>query len=138
MWCVAKNLFLYQHLKDRADAEERRGVAEHRWFVDDQNAWQNYINDRGAILAMLRRDVLDEAVLSEHLDLKLPGDLASPLVNEPDRFGSCRHPEWRERATRLESALRWWDSMSPEERQVLRSQRVMRKLEAAKPERQHG
>jgi hypothetical protein len=119
----------YETLRDRAALEESRAVQRNQWFVEDQKAWNTFIEDRESILDALRRDVFDEFTLHEHLGLQ-KDDLGDALVKEPDRFGSCRHPEWRRRADRLASALRSWHALSGEEKRTLRQMRVARKLEA--------
>ena len=84
---------------------------------------------------MLNRGVFDRDTLTEHLDVKLPGDLASPTTPEPDKYGSNRHPDWYERARRLSSALRWWGALGAEARDAIKTQRALKKLQAFKEAR---
>jgi hypothetical protein len=48
---------LYERLKDRTALEESRAVQRNQWFVEDQKAWNTFIEDREVILDALRRDV---------------------------------------------------------------------------------
>ena len=114
---------------------------------------------------MLNRGIFDRDTLVEHLDLKLPDDLGSPtpapLSVRPHEY-SCptmqtgktsdctcigripedrkadRHPEWKQRAARLASALHWWNMLDAPERTAIKQQRASRKLQAFKQERAHG
>ena len=127
---------LWERLRDRAVAEERSTVQQSHWLVEDEKSWTQFNEDRESILAALRADVFDEFVLREHLGVE-KDDLDDPLV-EPDRFGNCRHPQWKQRASRLASAIRFWHTLSGEEKRTLRQMRVVQKLEEMKHERAHG
>ena len=87
---------------------------------------------------MLQRGAFDEDTLTDHLDVSCQGDLGPPTTAETDRYGSSRHPEWRERATRLSAALRWWDALGTEARMAIKQERALKKLQAFKQERAHG
>jgi hypothetical protein len=76
--------------------------------------------------------------LVDHLGVVLPGDLGPPTTTETDRYGSSRHPEWKQRAARLASALHWWGALGAEERMAIKQQRALKKLQAFKEERVHG
>jgi hypothetical protein len=130
---------LYQELKDREAREQeaarsapsRSGFQAN--FQADQAEWNRYIGNRETILAMLARDAIDTFILVEHLDLQ-PNDLGEPTSTEHKQSGG-RHPEWRERAARLHSALFWWGAMSPAERRVLFNTRTMQKLKYLKEQK---
>jgi hypothetical protein len=125
----------YETLRDRAALEESRAVLHNQAFAADQREWNDYVSDREQVLRMLQRGVFDEDTLTEHLDVKLPGDLASPTTAETDRYGSSRHPEWRERATRLASALRWWDALDTQARTAIKQERALKRLQQFKEAR---
>jgi hypothetical protein len=123
---------LYCALKRRERKDAATALPEQQAFTAFEQAWNNYIRDRETIIDGLRRDILDEGLLIEHFDLRLPDDLAEPTTKEPDRFGNKRRRDWYEVAQRLSAALSWWHAMSNEERAVLRSQKVLRKLKEQK------
>jgi hypothetical protein len=123
---------LYCALKRRERKDAATALPEQQAFIAFEHAWNNYIRDREIILDGIRRDILDEQLLIEHLELRLPDDLAEPTTKEPDRFGNKRRRDWYEVAQRLSAALSWWRAMSKEERAVLRSQKVLRKLKETK------
>lgn len=153
---------LYERLRDRAAAEERRAVQHDPALKNDQRGWDQYVQDRQTVAEMLQRGIFDRDTLVEHLDLKLPDDLDPPtpapmtvrphdpwcpvmgtgknadctcIGRIPEDRKAERHPEWRARAARLASALHWFGAMSAEEKQVLRTQRVLRRLETFKEAR---
>ena len=150
---------LYERLRDRAAAA--RPAQQDPALQSDQREWDDYVNSRDQVLQMLQRGILDRDTLVEHLDV-LPGDLDPPMpatpvvrphdpwcpIMETGKTADCtcigripedrkaeRHPEWRSRAARLSAALRWFGGMTAEERQVLRTQRVLRRLETFKEDR---
>jgi hypothetical protein len=125
---------VYEKLRDREVVEQSRAVQHNQAFAADQRAWNDYVSDREQVLRMLQRGVFDEDVLIDRLDVQLPGGLGPPTTTETDRYGSSRHPEWRERATRLASALRWWDALDTEARTAIKQERALRKLQAFKEE----
>lgn len=133
----ARTFAVYEQLRDRAVIEEHRVTQSNQEFAADQAEWRDYISSREEILGMLQRGVFDEDVLIDHLDVELPGDLGPPTTTETDRYGSSRHPEWRERATRLASALRWWDALGAQARSAIKQERAMRQLRVFKEERDH-
>ena len=69
---------LWSRLCARAAREEQQAVVQNRAFAADEAEWAEYIGSRQQILEMLKRGILDEGTLTEHLDVKLPDDLASP------------------------------------------------------------
>jgi hypothetical protein len=100
-------------------------------------AWSKYIQLRGEFFQLIRKDELSN---TDALYLGLqPGDLDSPTTNDLDeqaRYGVARHPKWRERADRIESALAKWESMTlaerasvPEKMMALRAEAKARGLE---------
>ena len=129
---------LYEKLRDRAAVEEQRAVQGGQWFVEDQKAWNEYGENLETVKAMLKRGILDEDTLTEHLDIQLPDDLSSPVTPEPNKYGSNRHPAWKSRAQRLSSALHWWHALGAEARAAIKQQRALRQLQALKEERAHG
>ena len=155
---------LFEKLRDRAAAEERRAVQHDPALKSDQRAWDQYVSDRDQILQMLQRGIFDRDTLVEHLDL-LPGDLESPtpaplsvrphdpwcpvmgtgknadctcIGRIPEDRRTERHPEWKQRAARLASALHWWNMLEAPERAAIKQQRASRKLQAFKEARAHG
>ena len=127
--CWRKTFSLYQKLKDREALEEQRAIQRSQAFRDYERDWNQYIQDRESILAGLRQDVFDMIVLQEHLGLQ-KDDLGEVLVKERNRDGEYRHPEWKQKASRLASAIRFWHALSAEEKRTLKLMRVARKLEA--------
>ena len=69
---------VYEVLRDRAAAEEHRVVQRSQASLDDERMWSEYVENIETVKAMLQRGILDRDTLTEHLDLKLPDDLASP------------------------------------------------------------
>ena len=69
---------LYENLRDRAAAEERRAVQHDPALKNDQREWDQYVQGRQTVAEMLQRGIFDRDTLTGHLDLKLPDDLASP------------------------------------------------------------
>ena len=152
---------LWERLRDRAAAEERRAVQHDPALKNDQREWDDYVNSREQVLQMLNRGIFDRDTLVEHLDV-LPGDLdpptPAPQIVRPHEYlcptmqtgktSDCtcigripedrkaeRHPEWRERATRLASALRWWDALGAEARTAIKQERALKKLQQFKEAR---
>jgi hypothetical protein len=74
---------IYETLRDRAVVEEHRAVQHNQAFAADEHEWNVYIESLETVLALLRRGTLDEDTLVEHLDVKLPDDLASPTPAPP-------------------------------------------------------
>jgi hypothetical protein len=131
----ARAFAIYERLRDRAVREEQQAVVLNRPFLDDQRDWMGYIENRQAVLAMLQRGIVDERILVEHLGLQLPDDLASPTTAERNKYGSNRHPDWRDRAKRLSDALFMWGAMSAGERIALKQEHTLRRLKQLKEER---
>jgi hypothetical protein len=125
-----KAFSIYQSLKRREADEERRAVPMQRAFLDDQKAWREYIDDRNRLLSMLRHGEVDEHICGVHLDL-VTDDVAEPLDEANQRFGG-RAIGWVDRAQHIAGALRWWDSLSPAEKQLLQTERVARRLKHSK------
>ena len=62
-----------------------------------------------------------------------------PEEHKPNGFGPDNRPlDWRARASRLSSALRWWGSMGQEARAAIKQQRALRQLQALKEARSYG
>ena len=147
---------LFEKLRDRAAAEERRAVQHDPALKNDQREWDQYVQDRQTVAEMLQRGIFDRDTLVEHLDLKLPGDLKPPtpvplsvrphenlcptmqtLKNAdctcigriPEDREADRHPEWKQRAARLASALHWWNMLDAPERSAIKQERAMRQLQ---------
>jgi hypothetical protein len=80
-------------------------------------SWTAYIRNRQEFLQLIRRDEINN---TDALFFGLqPHDLDEPTVNNPDevaRVGIARHPEWRSRAARVETALAKWEGMSAAEK----------------------
>ena len=152
---------LYEKLRDRAAAEERRAVQHDPALKNDQREWDQYVQDREVLLSVLKRGVLNEDTLTELLDVQA-GDLdpptPAPMTVRPHEYlcptmqtgktSDCtcigripedrkaeRHPEWKQRAARLASALHWWDMLDAPERAAIKQQRASRKLQAFKEAR---
>ena len=159
MGCWQRAFILYERLRDRAAAEERRAVQHDPALKNDQREWDQYVQDFQTVLEMLQRGIFDRDTLVEHLDLKLPDDLESPMpapqIVRPHEYlcptmqtgktSDCtcigripedrkaeRHPEWKQRAARLASALHWWDMLDAPERAAIKQERASRKLQAFK------
>jgi hypothetical protein len=62
--------------------------------------------------------------------------MADPLDEANARYGG-RAIGWPQRAQNIAGALRWWDSLSSAEKQLLQTERVARRLKHSK-ERQYG
>jgi cell division protein FtsB len=120
----------YASLKRREADEERSAVPMQRAFLDDQKAWREYIDDRNRLLSMLRHGEVDEHICGVHLDL-VTDDMAEPLDEANQRVGG-RAIGWVDRAQHIASALRWWDSLGPAEKQLLQTERVARRLKLSK------
>ena len=161
MGCWQRAFILYERLRDRAAAEERRAVQHDPALKNDQREWDDYVNSREQVIQMLQRGILDRETLTEHLDLQ-PGDLdpptPAPMTVRPHEYlcptmqtgktSDCtcigripedrkaeRHPEWKQKAARLASALHWWNMLDAPERAAIKQQRALNKLQQFKEAR---
>jgi hypothetical protein len=83
-------------------------------------SWTAYIRNRLEFLQLIRRDDINNTD-ALFLGLK-PGDLDPPTVDNADelaRVGIARHPDWRDRAVRTETALGKWESMTAAQKSAI-------------------
>jgi hypothetical protein len=118
-------------LRRRERKEAAEAAPQQAAFNAFEAAWNNYLQNLEIIREGLKRGIFDEQMLVEHFDLQA-GDLANPVLKEANRYGNNRRHDWPEVAQRLSNALHYWHAMSSEERAVLKSERILRKLKEQK------
>jgi hypothetical protein len=122
---------IYEALKQRDEIPPDPAIAEEKARHAAREAdWNRFINQRVQLLEFARQGRLDNT-MALYLGLK-PGDLDSPTTNDPDAVRSGgRHPDWQERASRIDDAIGAFEALSPAEKAAIPQIMSARRAEAS-------
>lgn len=122
---------LYEGLRDRASTPPDPAViAANNLIIATERDWNLYLVDRAKIVEYVRRGDIDEEA-ARYIGLR-PGDLGSPVSNDPDaaRWGGKRS-DWAEIASRLSLAVTQWESMTRDEKREIPIRMAARRSDQA-------
>jgi hypothetical protein len=104
-WRTAYELYRTLRARDQTNPAQL-GVQISEQQITSEKEWNVYLEHRLEFYRLARIENIDSEAC-QYLGLR-PGDLDDPSVSDHDeiaRYGGGRHPDWRGRASRINSAL---------------------------------